>query len=146
MKSKVFDQALHDENDLPAREVVKRFYANTFGCDLVDNPDRYGVDLVTTDYKVSVEVERRPVWKSGDFPFVMVNFLQRKTKFFVNSPYVLSDYAIVSEDLKRVGILNQLQIIDAILTTKATEKPNKYVNDSEFFYEIPRKQFAWFDI
>lgn len=145
MKSKPFEQSLHDENDLPAREVVKQFYAR-LGFVLEDNPDRYGVDLVTGDYKLSVEVERRPVWESGDFPFVMVNFLQRKTKFFVNTPYVLSDYAIVSKDLKRVGIIDQVKIIDAILTSKATEKPNRYVNDSEFFYEIPRKQFAWFDI
>jgi len=146
MKSKPFEQSLHDENDLPAREVVKKFYADTFGAVLLDNPDRYGVDLVTTDYKLSVEVERRPVWESGEFPFDKVNFLQRKVKFFVNSPYVLADYAIVSKDLKRVGIINQLDILDIVLTSKATEKPNRYVNDSEFFYEIPRKQFAWFDI
>jgi hypothetical protein len=146
MKSKPFEQALHDENDIPAREVVKKFYADRFGVVLLDNPDRYGVDLVTADYELSVEVERRPVWESGDFPFVMVNFLTRKTKFFVNTPYVLSDYAIVSKDYKRVGIIDQIKIIDAILTTKATEKPNRYVNDSEFFYEIPRKHFAWFDL
>lgn len=146
MKSKPFEQSLHDENDLPAREVVKKFYDRWFWATLVDNPDKYGVDLVTSDYSLSVEVERRPVWESGEFPFEMVNFLQRKTKFFVNSPYVLADYAIVSKDLKRVGIVNQLDILDIILTTKATEKPNRYVNDSEFFYEIPRKRFAWFDI
>lgn len=145
MKSKPFEQSLHDENDLPAREVVKKFYADRFGATLLDNPDKYGVDLVTGDYKMCVEVERRPVWESGDFPFVMVNFLQRKTKFFVNSPYVLTDYAIVSKDLKRVGIIDQLQIIDAILGTGAIEKPNKYVNDSEYFYEIHRNKFAWFD-
>lgn len=145
MKSKPFDATLHEENDLPARAVVKQFYAR-LGFVLEDNPDRYGVDLVTGDYKISVEVERRPVWESGDFPFVMVNFLQRKTKFFVDTPYLLADYAIVSKDLKRVGIIDQVKIIDAILTSKATEKPNRYVNDSEFFYEIPRKQFAWFDI
>jgi hypothetical protein len=145
MKSKPFEQSLHDENDLPARGVVKQFYAR-MGYALEDNPDKYGVDLVTSDYKLSVEVERRPVWESGEFPFVMVNFLQRKTKFFVNSPYVLSDYAIVSKDLKRVGIITQLEIIDTILTSKATEKPNRYVNDSEFFYELHRNKFAWFDI
>jgi hypothetical protein len=145
MKSKPFDSALHEENDIPAREVVKRFYAR-LGYALEDNPDRYGVDLVMGDYKISVEVERRPVWESGEFPFVMVNFLTRKTKFFVGTPYVLSDYAIVSKDLKRIGIIDQVKIIDAILTTKAMEKPNRYVNDSEYFYEIPRKQFAWFDI
>jgi hypothetical protein len=39
-----------------------------------------------------------------------------------------------------------VKIIDAILTSKATEKPNRYVNDSEFFYELPRNKFAWFDI
>ena len=145
MKSKPFDATLHEENDLPARAVVKQFYAR-LGYALEDNPDKYGVDLVMGDYKISVEVERRPVWESGEFPFVMVNFLQRKTKFFVGTPYLLADYAIVSKDLKRIGIISQIDIIDTMLDSTPVEKPNRYVNDSEFFYEIPRKRFAWFDI
>jgi hypothetical protein len=145
MKSKVFDNRLHDENDLPARAVVKRFYAH-LGIILQDNPDRYGVDLISDDGKVAVEVERRPVWNKNDFPFVEVNFLHRKVKFFEKAEYLIQEYAIVSESMARIGIVDRPTIMEIVNRTKPTESCNRFVNDSEFFYKIPRSKFTWFSV
>ena len=145
-KSKQFDRALHDASDIPARDAVRRFYA-TLGVVLHDNPDPYGIDLITEDGKVLVEVERRMVWDKPEFPFVEVNFLQRKVKFFTgHAEGVLVDYAIVSNDFKKVGIIDRQSIVDIVIDTEPEESPNRYVNDSEFFYKIPRSAFKWFDV
>lgn len=136
---------MHDENDLPAREAVKRLYSH-IGYKLIDNPDKFGIDLLDEDGIVSVEVERRLVWDKYDFPFSDVNFLQRKEKFFVKSKTQLTDYAIVSLDLKRVGVIDKDTIMAHIEWAMPVENPNRFVNDSEYFYKIPKSKFVWFDV
>lgn len=145
IKKKTFQQSLHDENDIPARETVKRFYSH-IGYDLKDNPDKYGIDLIDKDGILSVEVERRLVWEGGEFPFSDVNFLHRKEKFFVKSKSKLTDYAIVSVDLKRVGLIDKATLVAYFDWTAPVENPNRFVHDSEFFYKIPKSKFVWFDV
>jgi hypothetical protein len=144
-KSKPFDKSLHDQNDLPAREVVKEWYGR-IGIRLIDNPDKYGVDLITEDDSLCVEVERRMVWNTEEFPFADVNFLQRKVKFFDTKKYSLHEYAIVSISLKRIGICNESEIMAIVKGTTPTESPNRFVNDSEYFYKIPKSKFFWFSV
>lgn len=145
IKKKIFEQSLHDENDAPAREAVKRLYAN-IGYKLIDNPDKYGIDLIDREGILSVEVERRLVWNTKEFPFSEVNFLQRKEKFFNISKSKITEYAIVSADFKRAGIIDKQTLMAFIDLTSPEESPNKYVNDSEYFYKIPKAKFAWLDI
>lgn len=145
IKKKIFEQSLHDENDAPAREAVKRLYAN-IGYKLIDNPDKYGIDLIDKEGILSVEVERRLVWNSKEFPFNEVNFLQRKEKFFNISRSKITEYAIVSADFKRAGIIDKKTLMAFIDLTSPEESPNKYVNDSEYFYKIPKAKFVWLDI
>lgn len=145
IKKKIFEQSLHDENDAPAREAVKRLYAN-IGYKLIDNPDKYGIDLIDKEGILSVEVERRLVWNTKEFPFSEVNFLQRKEKFFNISKSKITEYAIVSADFKRAGIIDKKTLMAFIDLTSPEESPNKYVNDSEYFYKIPKAKFAWLDI
>lgn len=142
-KSKPFEQSLHDDNDLPARKVVQEFYAR-IGVALIDNPDRYGIDLVETDGPFCVEVERRPVWDKDAFPFVEVNFLERKVKFFRDRLPGSTTYAIVSKDLKGIGIIDDEGIMAVVEKSAPKENPNRFVHDSEFFYKIPRSSFVWF--
>ena len=94
-----------------------------------------------------VEVERRMVWDKPEFPFLSVNFLQRKVKFFVGHPdFVIVDYAIVNNDFTKVGIIDRCSIVGIVIDTTPEESPNRFVNDSEFFYKIPRSSFRWFDV
>lgn len=145
IKSKKFEQSLHDENDIPARDTVKKLYSH-IGYVLLDNPDKYGIDLIDTSGILSVEVERRLVWDKKDFPFPEVNFLQRKEKFFIKSKTMLTDYAIVSVSLKRVGLIDKNTLMELIEFSNPVENPNKYVSDSEYFFKIPKSKFTWFDV
>lgn len=145
IKKKIFEQSLHDENDAPAREAIKKLYAN-IGYKLIDNPDKYGIDLIDNEGILSVEVERRLVWNTYEFPFNDVNFLQRKEKFFNISRSKITEYAIVSANFKRAGLIDRHTLMAFIDLTSPEESPNKYVNDSEYFYKIPKAKFTWFDI
>ena len=145
IKSKTFQQSLHDENDVPAREAVKRLYSH-IGYTLIDNPDKFGIDLIDKDGILSVEVERRLVWDKHEFPFSDINFLQRKEKFFVKSKTKLTDYAIVSLSLKRVGLIDKNTLMDYVEWEVPVENPNRFVNDSEYFYKIPKNKFTWFNV
>ena len=142
--TKIFEKSLHDENDIPAREIVKQVYG-FIGIDLYDNPDRYGVDLLCDKPRMSVEVERRLVWEGGAFPYDTVNFLLRKVKFMLHCPSAC-DYAIVSKDFKHIGIINGVQIMDIVFETEPQASANKYVQVGEQFYKIPRDKFRWHKI
>ena len=78
---KQFDQKLFNQNDPKSRAVVKQYLANN-GIEVNDNANKYGVDLVSENGEVKIEVERRLVWKSERFPFSEINLPERKAKFF----------------------------------------------------------------
>lgn len=137
---KPFDQNLLDENDPKSREVVKKYFLS-IGITLIDNPDKYGVDLIGVGSKLKVEVERRNVWKTGQFPYAEVNVPERKAKFFRNLD---TCYVIVSEDYAYLGGLNPKDTIPFMKDAK--ENRNKYVGSGELFYKVPRDKFKWIKI
>lgn len=143
--SKPFDKELHAECDAPAREVVKEFYAR-IGINLIDNPNQYGVDLICLDKTICVEVERRLVWDTASFPFKTINFLHRKLKFIQDPTYRICEYAIVSKDLKNLGIIDRPTALKVINEKEAKEMPNRFVNEGELFYSIPKDKFSWFAV
>ena len=136
-QTKPFDKAFHDENDPTSRAVVKAFYKEQ-GIVLNDNPDIYGVDLISDLF--NVEVERRLVWNDVDFPFEYVNVLERKEKFFKSRD---THYAIVSQDYLRIGIIEANDIMFEILTQRPTASANKFVQVGELFYKIHKSKFKW---
>jgi hypothetical protein len=140
--SKPFDQSLHDECDPKAREVVKRYY-KSMGITMLDNEDKYGVDLISEDGSRQAEVERRLVWRSGDFPFADINMPERKAKFFLNSN---ASYVVVSEDFTRVGGISNENLRKFIKEDNLKANPNKYVGSGEMFYKLPRHLFTWITV
>jgi len=141
--SKIFSQKLCDENDRPAREVVKEFYSR-IGINLKDNPNTYGVDLISEDSSLCVEVECRHVWDEPEFPFDTVNFLNRKMKFVKLHKYNIFEFVIVSYDFKRLGIINRDTLMANIEKTSLRALSNRFVAEGEKFYQIPKNQFTWF--
>lgn len=134
---KQFEQSLFDENDPKSRDVVKAYFASR-GLVLVDNPDKYGVDLVSEDGELKVEVERRPVWDKDEFPFSEVNILARKAKFFNAG----AAYVIVSNDFSRIGVIRNSLILRYLKETPR-ESGNRYVGSGELFYKVPKSEFTW---
>lgn len=136
---KQFDQKLFNQNDPKSRSVVKNYLAKN-NVIVDDNNNKYGVDLVSEDGKVKIEVERRLVWKNERFPFNEINLPERKAKFFKENNV---SYAIVSEDYKRIGLIHGKNIQQYINDTNLKENPNKFVNSGELFYKLPKTAFKW---
>ena len=139
-RSKPFDQDNHDANDPKAREVVKAFWKEAFDITLNDNPDRYGVDLISAGGVFKVEVEHRAVWKADDFPYAEVNVPERKAKFFVEDD---TAYAVVSNDFTRVGFVHSRRLRGFLVSERLKESPNKFVYHGELFFKVPKAIFAW---
>lgn len=140
MTKKPFDPETFQANDPPAREAVKACFLG-FGVELLDNPDIYGVDLISQDGSIKVEVERRPIWKTGPFPYDPVHIPARKIRILGDGSCA---YAIVSEDLRSIGTIGGFELFEYLMEDPK-ESFNKHVSEGEMFYRVPKSAFDWFD-
>ena len=133
MQNKKFDQALHDQYDAIGRDMSKRYFKR-YNVDLVDNPDKYGVDLIAykNDNKVGyVEVEVRNAWDGERFRHETLNIPHRKRKLLeLDMPVYLLSWSSTSD----YGFLCKASVI---LSSEVIEKPNKYMAKSEYFFAVP---------
>ena len=75
-KRKKFDYKLFKANDELARSVGKTYW-NSLGRVAVDNPDKYGPDLVI-DGEFYCEMEIKRAWKGKDFKYKTCQIPHRK--------------------------------------------------------------------
>lgn len=136
---KPFSHALHQKNDPQSRRIVKEYFLRN-KMPLNDNPNKYGVDLISEDESLQVEVEHRLVWKAEEFPFAEVNLPERKAKFFVDNHIC---YAILSYDYSHIGLIDGKTLRQYINDDTLKESSNKYVRQGELFYKIPKSAFKW---
>jgi hypothetical protein len=133
MQNKKFDQGLHDQYDAIGRDMSKRYFKR-YNVDLVDNPDKYGVDLIAykDDKKVGyVEVEVRNAWDGDRFLHETLNVPYRKRKLLeLDMPVYLLSWSSTSD----YGFLCKASVI---LKSEVLEKPNKYLDKSEHFFVVP---------
>lgn len=137
--SKPFSKSLHRSNDPQSRRVVKE-YLKRNGIEVEDNPNKFGVDLISKDGTLQIEVEHRLVWDSEEFPFAEINVPERKAKFFVTESV---SYAILSKDYSHVGMISGKEMLRHIVDENLRESSNKYVREGEYFYKVPKSAFKW---
>ena len=136
---KPFSKSLHQKNDPQSRKIVKEYLAKQ-GIIVQDNPDKYGVDLISEDQSLQVEVEHRLSWTNEEFNFDTVNLPERKAKFFVANHIA---YFILSCDYSRIGMIDGKTLRNYIVDENLKESSNKYVRQGEYFYKIPSDAFKW---
>ena len=90
----------------------------------MENPDRYGIDIVVPRY----EVERREIW-IDEFPFKTVHIPARKEKFLKHSIV----YVVVNKDFDKLMFCRS----EVIRQYDLIEVPNKSVPEGEYFYDVP---------
>ena len=129
---KKFNKKNHDENDKPSKDLVIKFLKSK-GVDAVENPNDYGIDIMTGRY----EVERRIIWKNK-FPFKTVHIPSRKTKFL---KYNIM-YAVVNRDFNKIMLCHSR----TIRRYKQIEVPNKSVASGEYFYDVPLQEWSVYEI
>jgi len=137
--SKRFSQSLHQGNDPKSRTVVKDFLAKN-GLVVKDNPDRYGVDLISDDGTLKIEVEHRLPWVEDEFPYSEINVPERKAKFLKDGNV---QYIILSRAYTWLGIVMGKEIKPYIVDDNLVVNPNKYVRNDEYFFKVPRDVFRW---
>ena len=120
---KEFNKESHAANDKPAKDLVINFLKSK-GLDAMENPDKYGIDIVVPRY----EVERREIW-IDEFPFKTVHIPARKEKFLKHSII----YAVVNRDFDKIMFCTS----EVIRKYNLIEVPNKSVPEGEYFYDVP---------
>jgi len=120
---KEFNKESHAANDKPAKDLVINFLKSK-GLDAMENPDKYGIDIVVPRY----EVERREIW-IDEFPFKTVHIPARKEKFLKHSIV----YAVVNKDFDKIMFCRS----EVIRQYNLIEVPNKSVPEGEYFYDVP---------
>ncbi len=141
-KSKKFSQKLFSANDPKSRRLVKAFFAER-GVTLVDHPNKYDIDLVSEDGTIRVEVEHRLNWDVPEFPYDEVNVPERKAKFFSEGN---THYVILSKDYKYLGFISGPKIKKFMIPECLKESRNRFVQECEFFYKVPKTQFEFYEV
>lgn len=136
MKTKQFNQEVHDACDPVARKAVIDFMASNWNLTAMPHPDKYKVDLVVeNEFMVPVgyaEIEMRD-WEACPFPTIHIP--RRKRKLFDNDLPTM--YFVVSKGLKKAWWCNTEVILDCPLI----EVPNRAVQDGEYFYDVEVTKF-----
>jgi len=129
---KEFNKESHAVNDKPAKDLVINFLKSK-GLDAMENPDKYGIDIVVPRY----EVERREIW-IDEFPFKTVHIPARKEKFLKHSIV----YVVVNKDFDKIMFCRS----EVIRQYNLIEVPNKSVPEGEYFYDVPIDKWRIYNI
>lgn len=130
---KPFSKSLHDANDEIAKEKGISFLQNLSNKTVIENPDRYGIDLLMLGCKGSVigsaDVEIKHTWRGERFSFKTIHLPYRKKKFVKENSFFL----IFNKDLSYVAILTDKDI----LNSDVKKLKNKYSKSGEeLFFDI----------
>lgn len=136
---KEFSKALFRQNDPKSRKVVKEYFTRN-NIPLEDNTDKYGVDLLSKDGSLQIEVEHRLVWDSAEFPFDDINVPERKAKYFVENHIC---YVILSKDYSHIGMIDGKTLRKYLTVDTLKESSNRFVKKGELFFKIPKSEFKW---
>lgn len=136
---KKFSRVLFRQNDPKSKKVVKEYFIRK-NILLEDNTDKYGVDLLSKDGSLQIEVEHRLVWDEEEFPYSDVNVPERKAKYFVENHIC---YVILSRDYSRIGMIDGKTLMKYINDDTLQESSNKFVKQGEYFFKVPKSEFKW---
>jgi hypothetical protein len=136
MRTKPFNQKVHDACDPPAREAVSKYIKATWDMNAWHNPDQYAVDLIIEKNKELIgyaEIEMRD-W--DHCPFKTIHIPKRKDKLFNNDKRTI--YFVVSRGMSKAWYIDT----DVIKNSSVYEIPNKAVSQGEYFYDVPTYLFT----
>lgn len=136
---KKFSKTLHNQNDPKSRKIVKEYFKKN-DILLEDNPDKYGVDLLSKDRTLQIEIEHRLVWTDPEFPFEEVNVPERKEKYFLENHIC---YVILSRDYSHIGMIDGKTLRKYLTSDTLKESSNRLVKQGELFFKVPKSEFKW---
>jgi len=139
MRRKQFDQKLFDENDVVAREILKKYLTKGDNT-CIDNPNKYGPDLIFNGkIFMEVEIKHDKRWKQGkDFPFETVQLPFRKNDGEKGGGWESNKilFWILHPSGTEALVFSKGKLEKASLK----EVSNKYSKSGEYFYQVPIDQ------
>lgn len=140
---KHFDKALYDQNDKIAKAAAKDVLFYHGYTNVEESVKKTDVDLRVLDKDGNllfyVEVERKAVWHTDDFPYDNVQFPERKTKYaLLDKP---TYYMMFSGNMKKFLVVRSKDL----LTSPIEMVRNKYVSYGEMFYQVPLDRVTFND-
>lgn len=141
MKTKPFDQQLHDACDPPARNAVAEWLKNLWYVNASPNPDKYAVDLILSRNGQEfgfAEVEVRD-WGMNFCPHDTIHIAKRKEKLFSHPRTTM--YVVTKEYTHAYWIR-----ADKIKDCPVIEVPNRAVANDEYFYDVPKNLWKFVDL
>ena len=131
---KKFDPSLYTKND--SAKLVAIQYFSTIGKQASINPDTYGIDLIVDD-DFYCEVEVKHNWVGHEFPFDTLQIPLRKMKFTALDKR--SWFMVMNSDRTRAIVIKHEDLLDS----RITEVKNKYMNEGEKFFQVPKSKFKF---
>lgn len=130
--TKDFSQSTHDKWDGKARSAGKRL-AENWDTPLVDNPDQYGIDLITPDGRYGLEVEVKLGWDGPHFPWRTIHIPVRKQKFAQLNMQV--EFAVFNKSLTTAIVIPASEV----LNSPVVPVKNSQIPEGELFFDITVK-------
>lgn len=136
------------DNDPQAR-VAMLSYLERKNIRAIENPNQFDIDILDLDRGRAYELERRGKWKTGEYPYRMVNILERKIHLFqgeheFNNYYVIFNFDctncifISSTDIQPYLIPEDIYLEDCTLPDGTKRK--------DWVYKIPREVFTMVNV
>ena len=140
-RRKKFDYELFKQNDKLARDVGKAYWKSK-GKTAIDNPDRYGPDLVV-DGEFYCEMEIKRAWKGKEFKYRTCQIPHRKAKYLDKDKYDKpTHFFIINNEQKYAFYIKG----EDVAASPVVEVPNKFVPKGEFFFQIPLNKLKLIDL
>ena len=131
-RRKKFDYELFKQNDKLAREVGKAYWKSK-GKTAIDNPDRYGPDLVV-DGEFYCEMEIKSAWKGKEFKYRTCQIPHRKAKYLDKDKYDMPTHFLILNNEQDYAFYITAE---DVASSPVVEVPNKYVPSGEMFFQVP---------
>ena len=131
-KRKKFDYTLFKQNDKLARKVGKAYWKSLDRV-AIDNPDRYGPDLVV-DGVCYCEMEIKRAWKGKDFKYKTCQIPHRKAKYLDKDKYSMQTHFLILNNEQEYAFFIKGEDVEA---SPVVEVPNRYVPSGEMFFQVP---------
>ena len=120
------------QNDKHAREVGKAYWKSK-GKTAIDNPDRYGPDLVV-DGEFYCEMEIKRAWKGKEFKYRTCQIPHRKAKYLDKDKYDKPTHFLILNNEQDYAFYITAE---DVASSPVVEVPNKYVPSGEMFFQVP---------
>ena len=143
---KPFNKKLYNDNDPRSREVILNYYHKRGLLGLKENPDKYGIDLITDDGHWGIELERHGKWLGNkDYVYRDIHILSRKVHLFNNDKMNVV-FVVLNNEYSKAAYLWK-SIIQKYLTDDYIENLKCYVPGEGWRYDdvynIPRHELGY---